>query len=104
MSRQFEYKPLEKSAKKQIETEGKIRKALHPLDPIILPIQAGYEKIKPVPVIGPVAVLLVRILTIFGAFSVIAIAIVLILVLGIMAALWMNDLAGPQAPDASSGG
>ena len=85
---QFQYKPLEKSAKKVMGTENPIRAKLKPLDPVLIPLEAGYEKIKPIPIIGPIVTFLVKVIAVVGIWGglgvLVAAAMVMLFILAIM--------------------
>ena len=93
----FEYKPLEKSAKKEKDYSGRgpIRKALSPLDFILLPIERAYGVIKPIPVIGPIVAFIVNIIAATGIIGLIAIPLITLVVVIFMIAVWLSSIAGP---------
>lgn len=96
----FEYKPLEKSAKKEhdFSGRGKIRKMLEPLDFIVVPIENGYEVIKPVPVIGPIISFIVKIFAVTGVIGLIFATVLILVAAAAIFGTWISNVAGPSAP------
>lgn len=94
----FEYKPLEKSAKKEqdFSGQGKIRQALRRIDFIIVPIENAYEIIKPIPVIGPIFTFIVKVFAITGAMGLVAALLIILVGAGAIFAVWISDVAGPS--------
>ncbi len=94
----FEYKPLEKSAKKEkdFSGRGKIRKMLEAVDFIVVPIENGYQVIKPIPVIGPIVSFIVKIFVVTGAVGMIAAAVIILVAAGAIFATWISNTAGPS--------
>ena len=93
----FEYKPLEKSAKKEKDYSGRgpIRKALSPLDFILIPMERAYGVIKPIPVIGPIVAFFVNIVAATGIIGLIAIPLITLVVVIFVIAVWLSSIAGP---------
>lgn len=93
----FEYKPLEKSAKKEKDYSGRgpIRKALSPLDFILIPMERAYGVIKPIPVIGPIVAFIVNVVAATGIVGLIAIPLITLVALVFVIAVWLSSIAGP---------
>lgn len=93
----FEYKPLEKSAKKEKDYSGRgpIRRALSPIDFILIPIERAYGVIKPIPVIGPIVAFIVNIIAATGIIGLIAIPLITLVVVIFMIAVYLSSIAGP---------
>lgn len=91
----FEYKPLEKSAKKEKDYSGRgpIRKALSPLDFILIPIERAYGVIKPIPVIGPIVAFIVNIVAATGIVGLIALPLIALVLLVFLIALMLSEIA-----------
>lgn len=94
----FEYKPLEKSAKKEKDYSGQgpIRKALSPLDFILIPMERAYGVIKPIPVIGPIVSFIVNVIAATGIVGLIAIPLITLIFLGFLGFFWLSSIAGPR--------
>lgn len=91
----FEYKPLEKSAKKEKDYSGQgpIRKALSPLDFILIPIERAYGVIKPIPVIGPIVAVIVNVIAATGIVGLIAIPLITLIALVFVIVVWLQQFA-----------
>ena len=94
----FEYKPLEKSAKKEkdFSGQGSLRQKLRRFDFIVLPMEIVYEAIMPIPVIGPIIKFIVKVFAITGAFGLIALILITLVGAGAIFAVWISDVAGPS--------
>lgn len=93
----FEYKPLEKSAKKEKDYSGRgpIRKALSPLDFILVPIERAYGVIKPIPVLGPIVKFIVNIIAATGIVGLIALPLIILIALVFVIVVWLQTFASP---------
>ena len=92
---QFKYKPLEKSSKRELSPDSQLRKKLAPLDPVLVPLEAAYEVVRPIPVIGPVAEFLVKFFAYIGLIGIVVVFLITAVALAAIMAVWLSDVAGP---------
>lgn len=91
----FQYKPLEKSAKKEKDYTGQspIRMKLRRFDFILVPIEGIYEKIRPIPVIGRIVSFNITVFTIIVAVALISAATILLVAVGALLAVWLSEIS-----------
>ncbi len=87
------YKPLPKSAKKRPDPEGKLRRLVKPLDPVFAPFVRIYNVLAPIPVIGPIVRLIVRVFAVTGIAGLIVAAIAIIMVSAVLAGVALSECA-----------
>lgn len=92
---QFKYKPLEKSSKRELSPDNQLRKKLQPLDPVLVPLEALYGVIRPVPVIGPVVEFFVKFFAYIGLIGIVIVFLITAVALAAVMAVWLSDVAGP---------
>lgn len=93
----FEYKPLEKSAKKEKDYTGQsmIRMKLRKFDLVLVPIERAYDVIASIPVIGPVVSVSRTAVIIIIAFLLISFALVVLVGMGALIAVQLSEWSGP---------
>ena len=92
---QFKYKPLEKSSKRELSPDSQLRKKLERFDPVLVPLEAAYEVVRPLPVIGPVAEFLVKFFAYIGLIGIVVVFLITAVALAAVMAVWLSDVAGP---------
>ena len=92
---QFKYKPLEKSSKRELSPDSQLRKKLDRFDPVLVPLEAAYEVVKPLPVIGPVTEFLVKFFAYIGLIGIVVVFLITAVALAAIMAVWLSDVAGP---------
>lgn len=93
----FQYKPLEKSAKKEKDYTGQspIRIKLRFMDFILVPIETTYDTIERIPVIGKVVSFSRTVVTVTIASVLIACALLFLVAIGALVAVQLSEWAGP---------
>ncbi len=93
----FQYKPLEKSAKKEKDYTGQsaIRMKLRFMDFVLVPIEKTYDTIEKIPLIGPLVSFSRTVVTIVIASLIIAFALVILVAVGALIAVQLSEWAGP---------
>ncbi len=93
----FQYKPLEKSAKKEKDYTGQsvIRMRLRFMDFILVPIEKTYDTIEKIPLIGPVVSFSRTVVTVVIASVIIACVLILLVAVGALIAVQLSEWAGP---------
>lgn len=93
----FEYKPLEKSAKKEKDYTGQspIRIKLRFMDFILVPIERTYDTVERIPLIGPVVSFSRTLVTVVIASVLIAIVLIILVAIGALIAVQLSEWAGP---------
>lgn len=93
----FQYKPLEKSAKKEKDYTGQsaIRMKLRFMDFILVPIEKTYDTIEKIPLIGPVVSFSRTVVTVVIASVIIAFALVILVAVGALIAVQLSEWSGP---------
>ncbi len=93
----FQYKPLEKSAKKEKDYTGQsaIRMKLRFMDFVLVPIEKTYDTIEKIPLIGPLVSFSRTVVTIIIASLIIAFALVILVAVGALIAVQLSEWAGP---------
>ena len=93
----FQYKPLEKSAKKEKDYTGQspIRIKLRFMDFILVPIETTYDTIERIPVIGKIVSFSRTVVTVAIASVLIASALLFLVAIGALVAVQLSEWAGP---------
>ena len=93
----FQYKPLEKSAKKEKDYTGQspIRIKLRFMDFILVPVERTYDTIERIPVIGKVVSFSRTVVTVAIASVLIAFALLFLVAIGALIAVQLSEWAGP---------
>lgn len=91
----FQYKPLEKSAKKEKDYTGQglLRMKLRMFDPILVPIESGYEKIRKIPVLGWIVGANVKLFTTVVVIALICAGVILLVAAGAILAVQLQEWA-----------
>jgi hypothetical protein len=91
----FQYKPLEKSAKKEKDYTGQsaIRMKLRFMDFILVPIERTYDTIERIPVIGRVVSFSRTFVTVVIASTLIAAVLIVLVAIAAIIAVVLQDLA-----------
>ena len=93
----FQYKPLEKSAKKEKDYTGQsvVRMKLRFMDFILVPIERTYDTIERIPLIGPVVSFSRTVVTVVIASVIIAFVLIVLVAIGALIAVQLSEWAGP---------
>ena len=93
----FQYKPLEKSAKKEKDYTGQspIRIKLRFMDFVLVPIEKTYDTIERIPVIGRVVSFSRTVVTVVIAAVLIAAVLITLVAVGALIAVTLSEMAGP---------
>ena len=93
----FQYKPLEKSAKKEKDYTGQsvIRMKLRFMDFILMPIERTYDVIEGIPVIGPIVSFSRTAFIVVIASLLIAFALIIFVAMAALIAVQLSQWAGP---------
>lgn len=93
----FQYKPLEKSAKKEKDYTGQsvLRMKLRFMDFILVPIERTYDAIEGIPVIGPIVSFSRTTFVVIIASLVISAILILLVAVAALIAVQLSEWAGP---------
>ena len=93
----FQYKPLEKSAKKEKDYTGQsvLRMKLRFMDFILVPIERTYDAIEGTPVIGPILSFSRTAFIVIIASLVISAVLILLVAVAALIAVQLSEWAGP---------
>ena len=93
----FQYKPLEKSAKKEKDYTGQspIRIKLRFMDFVLVPIERTYDTIERIPVIGWVVSFSRTVVTVVIAALLISFVLIVLVAVGALIAVQLSEWAGP---------
>ena len=93
----FQYKPLEKSAKKEKDYTGQspIRIKLRFMDFVLVPIERTYDTVERIPVIGKAVSFSRTVVTVVIASLLISFALVVLVGVGALIAVTLSEIAGP---------
>jgi hypothetical protein len=93
----FQYKPLEKSAKKEKDYTGQsaIRMKLRFMDFILVPIERTYDVIEGIPVIGPIVSFSRTAFIVVIASLLIAFALIIFVAMAALIAVQLSQWSGP---------
>ena len=93
----FQYKPLEKSAKKEKDYTGQsvIRMKLRFMDFLLVPIERTYDAIEGIPVIGPIVSFSRTTFVVIIASLVISALLILLVAVAALIAVQLSEWAGP---------
>ena len=93
----FQYKPLEKSAKKEKDYTGQsvIRMKLRFMDFILMPIERTYDVIEGIPVIGPIVSFSRTAFIVVIASLLIAFALIIFVAMAALIAVQLSQWSGP---------
>ncbi len=93
----FQYKPLEKSAKKEKDYTGQsvIRMKLRFMDVLLVPIERTYDAIEGIPVIGPIVSFSRTTFVVIIASLVISALLILLVAVAALIAVQLSEWAGP---------
>ena len=94
----FEYKPLEKSAKKEKDYTGQsvLRMKLRRFDFLLVPIESTYDVVERVPVIGPIVSFSRTAFIVVIASLVISFVLILLVAMAALIAVQLSEWAGPS--------
>ena len=93
----FQYKPLEKSAKKEKDYTGQspIRIKLRFMDFVLVPIEKTYDTIERIPVIGRVVSFSRTFVTVVIAVALICAVLIILVAIAAVIAVTLSEMAGP---------
>ena len=93
----FQYKPLEKSAKKEKDYTGQsvIRMKLRFMDFLLVPIERTYDAIEGIPVIGPIVSFSRTTFVVIIASLVISALLILLVAVAALIAVQLSEWSGP---------
>ena len=93
----FQYKPLEKSAKKEKDYTGQspIRIKLRFMDFVLVPIERTYDTIERIPVIGRVVSFSRTFVTVVIAVALICAVLIILVAIAAVIAVTLSEMAGP---------
>ena len=91
----FQYKPLEKSAKKEKDYTGQsvIRMKLRFMDFVLVPIERTYDTLERIPVIGRLVSFSRTVVTVVIAFTLISAVLILLVAVGALIAVQLQEWA-----------
>ena len=91
----FQYKPLEKSAKKEKDYTGQsvIRMKLRFMDFVLVPIERTYDTLERIPVIGRLVSFSRTVVTVVIAFTLISAVLILLVAVGALIAVQLQQWA-----------
>ena len=91
----FQYKPLEKSAKKEKDYTGQsmIRMKLRFMDFILVPIERTYDTVERIPVIGRVVSFSRTLVTVVIASALIAVVLIVLVAIAALIAVQLQEWA-----------
>jgi uncharacterized metal-binding protein len=94
----FQYKPLEKSAKKEKDYTGQsaIRMKLRFMDFILMPIERTYDAIEGIPLIGPIVSFSRTAFVVVIASLVISFVLIILVAMAALIAVQLSEWAGPS--------
>ncbi len=93
----FQYKPLEKSAKKEKDYTGQspIRIKLRFMDFVLVPIEKTYDTIERIPVIGRLVSFSRTFVTVVIAVALICAVLIILVAIAAVIAVTLSEMAGP---------
>ncbi len=93
----FQYKPLEKSAKKEKDYTGQsvIRIRLRFMDFVLVPIEKTYDTLERIPVIGRVVSFSRTLVTLVIAATLICAVLIILVAIAAVIAVQLSEWAGP---------
>ena len=93
----FQYKPLEKSAKKEKDYTGQspIRIKLRFMDFVLIPIERTYDTIERIPVIGRLVSFSRTFVTVVIAVALICAVLIILVAIAAVIAVTLSEMAGP---------